>query len=195
MYNSRGKLRGNFAEVFELNFGKLISSLLTMMKRAQFYLPSLLLIFMGSMACKTDNFMPERILDTSRMNSPAPNSIHDSTAGRLYIRVGSSTFTATLLNNTTVTALKARLPLTLSMNELNANEKFADLSRSLPTNAFKPGTIQTGDLMLYHSTTLVLFYESFRTSYSYTKLGRINNPAGLAAALGSGSANITFALE
>ncbi|MFD1140864.1 cyclophilin-like fold protein [Larkinella insperata] len=119
--------------------------------------------------------------------------VRDNSSNRLRIRVGSIPFQATLLNNATVTAFKARLPLTLAMKELNGNEKFADLPTSLPTNATNPGTIQSGDLMLYGSNTLVLFYEPFRTSYSYTKLGRIDNPTSLAAALGSG--NITVSLE
>lgn len=110
----------------------------------------------------------------------------------ITIKVGSVSLAATLLDNAAATAFKARLPLTLSMQELNGNETFAQLPASLPTNASNPGTIQQGDLMLYGSTTLVLFYKTFPTSYSYTKLGRVDNPAGLAAALGSGSATVTF---
>ena len=49
-------------------------------------------------------------------------------------------------------------------------------NESLPANASNPGTIQTGDLMLYGSNTLVLFYKNFSTSYSYTRIGRIENP-------------------
>jgi len=40
----------------------------------------------------------------------------------------------------------------------------------------------------------VLFYKSFDTSNSYTKLGRINNPAALAAALGKGNVTVGFKL-
>ncbi|WP_245326282.1 cyclophilin-like fold protein [Hymenobacter wooponensis] len=114
---------------------------------------------------------------------------------RLRIRIGSETFTATLLDNPTVTAFRARLPLTVTMVELNGNEKYYELPQSLPTNAANPGTIQAGDLLLYGSNTLVLFYETFTTSYRYTRLGRIDNPTGLAAALGRGNVAVTFELQ
>jgi hypothetical protein len=87
------------------------------------------------------------------------------------------------------------LPMTLEMKDLNSNEKFSDLSRSLPTNTFNPGTIHTGDLLLWGSNTLVLFYKSFNTPYSYTKLGKIENPNGLAQALGSGTVKVTIKLH
>ena len=47
------------------------------------------------------------------------------------------------------------------------------------------GYINTGDIMLYGSDCLVLFCESFNTSYRYTPLGSIDNPQGLAEALGN----------
>lgn len=113
---------------------------------------------------------------------------------KLKITVGSSAFTATLQNSATVNAFQGMLPLTIIMVELNGNEKYFDLSRSLTTNASNPGTIKTGDLMLYGSSTLVLFYKTFSTSYNYTRLGRIDDVTGLAAAVGSGDVTVTFEL-
>jgi hypothetical protein len=113
----------------------------------------------------------------------------------LIIKVESKEFTATLLNNPSAAAFKAMLPLTMSMTELNGNEKFFKLPQNLPTNASNAGMIKSGDLMLWGSNTFVLFYETFATSYSYTKLGKIDNPAGLAAAVGSGNVTVTIELQ
>lgn len=124
--------------------------------------------------------------DTNNPNTNNPMS------NNLKISVGSASFTVTLENNAAVTAFKALLPMTVNMSEMNGNEKYYYLPENLPTASSNPGTIQTGDLMLYGSSCLVLFYESFRTSYSYTRLGRVDNPSGLASALGPGSANVTF---
>ena len=114
---------------------------------------------------------------------------------KIKITIGTNVFTATLQNNATVTAFKANLPMTLNMNELNGNEKYFDLTNNLPVNASNPGTIHAGDLMLYGSNTLVLFYKTFSTSYSYTRLGSVDNPSSLAIALGSGNVKVGFELE
>jgi hypothetical protein len=111
---------------------------------------------------------------------------------RLRITIGTSTFISTLYNNATANAFKAKLPMTITMVELNGNEKYFELSGSLPTNASIPSAIRAGDLMIYGSNTLVLFYKTFSTSYSYTKLGHIDNTTGLATALGSGNKTVTF---
>ena len=115
-----------------------------------------------------------------------------SNSNIMKITVGSTIFTATLASNQTATAFKALLPMTISMSELNSNEKYYGLPQSLPTNASNPGTIQNGDLMLYGSSTLVLLYKTFSTSYSYTRIGSVDNPTGLQNALGGGSATVTF---
>ena len=60
---------------------------------------------------------------------------------KLKITIGTNTFTATLYNNATVTAFKAKLPTSINMNELNGNEKYFDFPDNLPANALNPSTI------------------------------------------------------
>lgn len=119
----------------------------------------------------------------------------DSMSNKIRIKIGDKTFMVTLSDHATATAFQALLPMTLTMTELNGNEKYFDLSVSLPTNASSPSSIQTGDLMLYGSHTLVLFYKTFSTTYSYTNFGRVDDTAGLAAALGSGNVPVTIEMQ
>lgn len=66
------------------------------------------------------------------------------------------------------------------------------LDSSLPAASGNPGTINAGDIMLYGNNCVVVFYETFNTSYSYTRIGRIKNTANLKKALGSGNVEVTF---
>lgn len=111
---------------------------------------------------------------------------------KMKITIGTTVFSATLNNNATATAFKGKLPITINMTELNGNEKYVDLPNALPANASKPANIQNGDLMLYGSNTLVLFYKTFSTAYNYTRIGHIENPSGLATVLGSGNVTVKF---
>jgi hypothetical protein len=146
------------------------------------YLLLLLVLFIGAGACKSNS--PEPAISTL----PTMNT-------KLRIRIGADTFTATLFDNPTTTAFVARLPFTVSMTELNGNEKYYDLPQSLPTNAVNISTAQAGDLVLYNLNTLVLFYETFSTSYRYTRMGRVDSPTGLATALGRGNVSVTFEVQ
>ena len=114
---------------------------------------------------------------------------------KLNIKIGDNNFTATLEDNETTKELVNKLPLTINMSELHGNEKYYYFDESMPTNSERVGNINTGDLMLYGSDCLVLFYESFSTSYSYTRLGHIDNPEGLANVVGSGNVEVTFEIN
>lgn len=113
-------------------------------------------------------------------------------SNRINISVGGRTYAATLADNDAARAFAALMPLTVDMSELNGNEKYYYLDTALPVESYRPGTIRTGDLMLYGSTCLVIFYETFSSGYSYTRLGQIDNPEGLAEMLGSGNVRVTF---
>ena len=111
---------------------------------------------------------------------------------QINIEIGKKTFKATLYNNKTSSALLKKFPLSCKMSELNGNEKYKYLSYELPTNKKKVKRIQAGDIMLYGSDCLVVFYRSHKTSYKYTKVGHINNTSGLKKAVGKGKVKMKF---
>ena len=114
---------------------------------------------------------------------------------RMWMTVGERRFAITMSDNPAAHAFAALLPLTLDMSDLNDNEKKARLPKALPANASRPGTIRNGDLMLYGSTTLVVFYLTFDSSYSYTRLGGVTDPTGLAQALGPRGVRVVFSRD
>jgi len=148
----------------------------------------IMLAFMSVFVSSASSCNKEDYTPNTENNTPMAN-------GKIKITVGSKTFTATLLDNNSAKAFKEMLPMTINMIELNNNEKYYDLPNSLPTNSSNPQTIKNGDLMLYGSKTLVLFYKTFSTSYSYTRLGKIDDVTGLTTALGSGNVTVTFEVE
>ena len=114
------------------------------------------------------------------------------TEQKIRISVGGQSFTATLADTKAAEEFAALLPLTMNMSELNGNEKYYHLDESLTTDSKVPDMIHTGDIMLYGSSCIVLFYEDFSTSYSYTPIANIEDTNGLESALGSGNVTISF---
>jgi hypothetical protein len=110
----------------------------------------------------------------------------------IHIQIGEKVFTARLEDNETARAFAAMLPLTLDMRDLNDNEKVIELAKKLPGETSSPKTIREGDLMIWSSRSLVLFYKTFPTSYSYFRLGHVEDTAGLFEAVGRGTVTVTF---
>ena len=123
---------------------------------------------------------------------PAGPCMAKNNSTQINIEIGKKTFKATLYNNKTSRALLKKFPLSCKMSELNGNEKYKYLSSELPTNKKKVKRIKAGDIMLYGSDCLVVFYKSHKTSYKYTKVGHINNTSGLKKAVGKGKVKMKF---
>ena len=93
----------------------------------------------------------------------------------IKVTINDKTYTLKLENNNTSKEFMNLLPKEFTMNELNGNEKYVYMDNSLTTSPYNPKHIEKGDVMIYGSDCLVIFYKSFDTSYSYTKIGHIDN--------------------
>lgn len=120
--------------------------------------------------------------------------MHLSATNTAKLTINDKTFDIVLENNPTAQDFAKLLPLTLSMSDHLNNEKYATLSTSLPTNDKPAGQIKAGDVMLYQDDTLVIFYESFKSQFRYTKIGRIANIDDLKTALGAGDVKVMIEL-
>ena len=116
---------------------------------------------------------------------------------KLKIHVNDTTFTATLADNSSATALKELLQkgdLTLDMEDFSNFEKVADLPTTLPRNDTQIDT-DAGDLILYLGKRIVIYYD--KNSWNFTRLGKINNvnKKRLQQILGDGNATVTFSVK
>lgn len=147
------------------------------MKKIAVFLLILILAF-SVVACVEEDNQEEEIAGDFEMN----------------IIIGGVEFAANLYDNNTAKAFAETLPMTVAMSDMT-HEKYYYLPSNLPTAAVSVKTIEAGDIMLWGSNCLVLFYESFSTLYSYSRIGKIEDAAGLAAAVGIGNIAVTFSIK
>ena len=123
---------------------------------------------------------------------------HDMTPTSMpVVAAGQRSWVLELEKNPSAEALEQLMNagLSLDMTELNGNEKYVYLDEPLPSDPVAVGRIEAGDVMLYGDNCLVVFYQSFDTEYSYTRLGHIWEPDGLADELGEGDVHVKLYLE
>lgn len=114
---------------------------------------------------------------------------------KIIVEVNGSCFTATLENNEAADTLAEMIreePVTIRMNDYSGFEKVGSLGTNLPTSN-RQTTTQAGDIVLYQGNQIVIFYGS--NSWSYTRLGKIDDLTGWEDALGSGDVTVTFSPE
>lgn len=114
---------------------------------------------------------------------------------KMNVNVNGQDFTATLEQNSAVSALVQMMengPVTLQLSDYAGFEKVGPLGQSLPASNSQT-TTQSGDIVLYQGKQIVMFYGS--NSWSYTRIGRIDDLTGWEEALGSGDVTVTLSVE
>lgn len=114
---------------------------------------------------------------------------------KMNVQVGGSSFTATLEDNEAARAfaeMMEKAPVIIQMDDYAGFEKVGSLGTRLPASN-RQTTTQPGDIVLYNGNQIVIFYGS--NSWSYTRLGKIDDLSGWAEALGSGDVTVTFSTE
>ena len=138
---------------------------------------------------------PASSVESESQTTDRETMAEEISAMNMMVQVGGSTFTATLEENTAVDALVEMMeqePVTNQMSDYSGFEKVGPLGTSLPTSN-QQTTTQAGDIVLYQGNQIVMFYGS--NSWSYTRLGHIDDLSGWEEALGSGDVTVTFSLE
>ena len=113
---------------------------------------------------------------------------------RMNVQIGNTSFTATLEDNAATSELIEMMreaPITINMNDYSGFEKVGPLGRSLTTDNHQT-TTSAGDIVLYTGNQIVMFYGS--NSWSYTRIGKIDDLTGWEDALGSGNITAVFTL-
>lgn len=109
------------------------------------------------------------------------------------IIINNNTFSAKLYTSDSTEELINQFPMTINMNEMNGNEKYYYMSSSLTQDEEDIKNIKSGDIMLYGSDCIVIFYKDFETSYKYTRLGYIEDKEKLSDILkNNNEVKITF---
>lgn len=121
----------------------------------------------------------------------------DSMDDLVKVKINDEVFDVKLENNSATQELVKELKkgnVTVNASEYGGFEKVGELGFSLPTNDENIGT-NPGDIVLYQGDKISLFYGSH--SWSYTKLGKIDNVDSnkLKEVLGSGDVTLEFSLK
>ena len=91
-----------------------------------------------------------------------------------------------------LTQMMESAPVVIQMSDYSGFEKVGSIGTSLPASNSQT-TTQSGDIVLYNGSQIVIFYGS--NSWSYTRLGKIDDLSGWEEALGNGDVTVTFSIE
>ena len=133
--------------------------------------------------------------DLKRVASDESEETEADTAMKMNVQIGDQSFIATLEDNTAVREfidMMKEAPVSIDMSDYSGFEKVGSLGRSLTTDN-RQTTTGAGDIVLYNGDNIVMFYGS--NSWSYTRIGHIDDLTGWEEALGDGSITAVFSVE
>lgn len=142
---------------------------------------------------ETEN--PEQTEPSETENTESESSEEENSEMKMNVSVNGQDFTATLEQNSAVDALVRMMesgPVTLQLSDYSGFEKVGPLGQSLPVSNSQT-TTHAGDIVLYQGDQIVMFYGS--NSWSYTRLGHIDDLTGWEEALGIGDVTVTLSLK
>lgn len=128
-------------------------------------------------------------------NDTESKTANKETVNSMQVKVGNKTFTAALAENEAASAfaeLMKNAPVVINMSDYSGFEKVGSLPIGLPISNSSITAVE-GDIILYNGNQIVVFYGS--NSWSYTRLGKIDDLSGWKEALGDGDVTITFSIE
>ena len=130
--------------------------------------------------------------DSNTGTSENSDTQEDETEMKMNVQIGDYTFTATLEQNQAVNELIDMMkegPVTIEMSDYSGFEKVGPLGKGLTTDNHQTTTTE-GDIVLYSGNQIVIFYGS--NSWSYTRIGKIDDLTNWKKALGSGDVTAVF---
>ena len=142
-----------------------------------------------------NKWLGDRAKPSHREQLRMMNNTEENKVANMNVQVGDVVFSATLEENEAVSALVEMMqesPVVIQMSDYSGFEKVGPLGASLPVNNSQT-TTQAGDIVLYNGNQIVIFYGF--NSWSYTRLGHIDDLTGWEEALGSEDVTVTFSLE
>lgn len=146
-------------------------------------------------ASEAESVQETKMNETDTAETDIQNNTEENKVANMNVQVGDVVFSATLEKNEAVSALMEMMresPVVIQMSDYSGFEKVGSLGTSLPASNSQT-TTQTGDIVLYNGNQIVIFYGS--NSWSYTRLGHIDDLTGWEEALGSGNVTVIFSLE
>lgn len=111
----------------------------------------------------------------------------------MLITYGEHTLTAGMNDTPTSMAIKERLPMTLSMNDLYSREMCYRFPEALPDDGAEVSSYDVGDIVYYppmHS--FVIMYEQNGEEFLMVKIGHIDD--GVEVFDGVGTVDVSFSL-
>ena len=143
------------------------------MKRLTFLLLTVLVLFAVTV-CRGQKTVPEAPPIEDLQDSLTEETSAERTDTEMKMYINDTEIPVTWENNSSVSALKNDLQagdIVVSLSMYGNNEQVGPLGKTYPSNDVQT-TTNNGDIVLYSSDQIVVFYGS--NSWAYTRLGKMD---------------------